>query len=101
MASEVVSVAFFYSNTTIINFKETALFQLLEQSRGFNEYAGITGVLRYGGGRFRPVLEGCLAAGCGLSTPAWRPTRAPAALKSCLGNRKHVIRILYDFLNGF
>ena len=36
--------------------------QLLKRSRGFNERAGITGVLMYGGGRFVQVLEGCPAA---------------------------------------
>lgn len=51
-----------YISTAIVDFKEAALLQLLKQSRGFNERAGITGVLMYGGGRFLQVLEGCPAA---------------------------------------
>ena len=38
------------------------MLQLLKRARGFNERAGITGVLMYGGGRFMQVLEGCPAA---------------------------------------
>ncbi|MGI4760368.1 MAG: BLUF domain-containing protein [Janthinobacterium lividum] len=51
-----------YISTAIVEFGEAALLQLLKQSRGFNEKAGITGVLMYGGGRFVQVLEGCPAA---------------------------------------
>ncbi len=51
-----------YSSTAIVDFGEAALLQLLKRSRGFNERAGITGVLMYGGGRFMQVLEGCPAA---------------------------------------
>jgi hypothetical protein len=51
-----------YISTAIVDFREAALLQLLKQSRGFNERAGITGVLMYGGGRFVQVLEGCPAA---------------------------------------
>lgn len=51
-----------YISTAIVEFGEAALLQLLKQSRGFNERAGITGVLMYGGGRFVQVLEGCPAA---------------------------------------
>jgi hypothetical protein len=48
-----------YISTAIIDFKETDLVQLLKQARGFNERAGITGVLVHSGGRFVQVLEGC------------------------------------------
>jgi hypothetical protein len=48
-----------YISTAIIDFKETDLVQLLKQARGYNERAGITGVLLYAGGRFVQVLEGC------------------------------------------
>jgi len=51
-----------YISTAIGDFGEAALLQLLKRSRGFNERAGITGVLMYGGGRFLQVLEGCPAA---------------------------------------
>jgi hypothetical protein len=51
-----------YISTAIADFGEAALLQLLKQARGFNERAGITGVLMYGGGRFLQVLEGCPAA---------------------------------------
>jgi hypothetical protein len=51
-----------YSSTAIVDFKEAALLQLLKHGRCFNERAGITGVLMYGGGRFMQVLEGCPAA---------------------------------------
>jgi hypothetical protein len=51
-----------YISTAIADFGEFDLVQLLKQSRGFNERAGITGVLMYGGGRFVQVLEGCPAA---------------------------------------
>lgn len=51
-----------YISTAIADFKEADLVQLLKQTRGFNEQAGITGVLLYGGGRFVQVLEGCPAA---------------------------------------
>jgi len=51
-----------YISTAIVDFGEAALLQLLKRSRGFNERAGITGVLMYGGGRFLQVLEGCPAA---------------------------------------
>jgi hypothetical protein len=50
-----------YISTAIANFKEPDLVQLLKRARGFNEQAGITGVLMYGGGRFVQVLEGCPA----------------------------------------
>ena len=49
-------------STAIADLEEAALLQLLKQARGFNEQAGITGVLMYGGGRFLQVLEGCPAA---------------------------------------
>ncbi len=51
-----------YISTAIVDFGEAALLQLLKRSRGFNERAGVTGVLMYGGGRFLQVLEGCPAA---------------------------------------
>lgn len=55
-----------YISTAIADFGESDLVQLLRQARGFNEQAGITGVLMYGGGRFVQVLEGCPAAVRGL-----------------------------------
>lgn len=51
-----------YMSTAIADLEEAALLQLLKQARGFNEQAGITGVLMYSGGRFLQVLEGCPAA---------------------------------------
>jgi hypothetical protein len=51
-----------YVSTAIADFGEADLLQLLKQAHGFNERAGITGVLMYGGGRFVQVLEGCPAA---------------------------------------
>ncbi|QKG55722.1 BLUF domain-containing protein [Hymenobacter sp. BRD128] len=51
-----------YISTAIADFREADLLQLLKQARGFNEQAGITGVLMYSGGRFIQVLEGCPAA---------------------------------------
>ena len=51
-----------YISTAIAEFGEADLVQLLKRARGFNEQAGITGVLMYGGGRFVQVLEGCPAA---------------------------------------
>jgi len=51
-----------YISDAIANFGEADLLKLLKQARGFNERAGITGVLMYGGGRFVQVLEGCPAA---------------------------------------
>jgi len=51
-----------YVSTAIAEFGEADLVQLLKRARGFNEQAGITGVLMYGGGRFVQVLEGCPAA---------------------------------------
>lgn len=48
-----------YMSTASADFGETALLQLLEQARGFNERLGVTGVLMYGGGRFVQILEGC------------------------------------------
>lgn len=50
-----------YISTAVIDFGEAALLQLLARSRNFNQRAGITGVLLYGGGRFVQVLEGCPA----------------------------------------
>lgn len=50
-----------YFSTAIADFGEADLVQLLKQARSFNEQAGITGVLMYGGGRFVQVLEGCPA----------------------------------------
>ena len=51
-----------YISTAIADFGAADLLKLLKQARGFNEQAGITGVLMYGGGRFVQVLEGCPAA---------------------------------------
>jgi hypothetical protein len=51
-----------YISTANANFGAADLLQLLKQARGFNEQAGITGVLMYGGGRFVQVLEGGPAA---------------------------------------
>lgn len=51
-----------YISTAIADFGEADLLKLLKQAHGFNEWAGITGVLMYGGGRFVQVLEGCPAA---------------------------------------
>ena len=51
-----------YISTAIADLEEAALLQLLKQARGFNERAGITGILMYGGGRFLQVIEGCPAA---------------------------------------
>jgi hypothetical protein len=51
-----------YISTAIAEFGAADLLKLLKQARGFNERAGITGVLMYGGGRFVQVLEGCPAA---------------------------------------
>jgi hypothetical protein len=51
-----------YISTAIADFGEADLLQLLKRARGFNERAGITGVLMYGGGRFVQVLEGCPTA---------------------------------------
>jgi hypothetical protein len=57
-----------YISTAIADFGAADLVKLLKQARGFNEQAGITGVLMYGGGRFVQVLEGCPAAVRGLYT---------------------------------
>ncbi len=51
-----------YMSTANANFGAADLLKLLKQARGFNEQAGITGVLMYGGGRFMQVLEGGPAA---------------------------------------
>jgi hypothetical protein len=51
-----------YISSAIADFAEADLVKLLKQARGFNERAGITGVLMYGGGRFVQVLEGCPVA---------------------------------------
>ena len=54
-----------YISSAIADFGAADLVKLLKQARGFNEQAGITGVLMYGGGRFVQVLEGCpLAVRC-------------------------------------
>ena len=47
-----------YMSTANAIFGAADLLQLLKQARGFNEQAGITGVLMYGAGRFVQVLEG-------------------------------------------
>jgi hypothetical protein len=51
-----------YSSEATIDFKESALLQLLKRARGFHEQAGITGVLMYGNGRFLQIMEGSPAA---------------------------------------
>ena len=66
MSSEVGCYSIVYSSAATIDFKDAALLQLLRQARGYNERAGITGVLMYGGGRFMQVLEGRPAAVRGL-----------------------------------
>ena len=48
-----------YVSTAIAEFSEADLVQLLKRAWGFNERAGITGVLLFSGGRFLQVLEGC------------------------------------------
>lgn len=51
-----------YVSTAIVDFSAADLVKLLKRAHGFNERAGITGVLMYGSGRFVQVLEGCPAA---------------------------------------
>lgn len=51
-----------FSSTSIADFKEAALLQLLKRAHSFHKQEGITGVLMYGNGRFLQVLEGCPAA---------------------------------------
>jgi hypothetical protein len=51
-----------YVSTAIADFGAADLVKLLKQAHGFNERAGITGVLMYGSGRFVQVLEGCPVA---------------------------------------